>query len=567
MQKHLKRQDLVCLACLFAASLFWLWRIQFGHAQYDESFYLTIPYRLSRGDTLLIDEWHLSQLSGFLLWPLMALYRLCAPGCGHIVLAFRLIWVFFHQLTALLVYLLLRRHSPNAAACSCLIFSLFVPFNVMSLSYNSMGQGAALLLVILFAEGYDGPGFMAAKGFLLAVLVLCNPYCLFLYPIILLYLLLGQQVQQAGAHRPIFQLAWFHLGIALLLVPFLTHIARGAQSFSQLLGCLRALMYDPEHLSTPILPNYLSRWESIVGYYPLFTLAYCFFLLAGWLSPEKRPFCFSVICLLCGIAALYTALYDNHINFLAFFPAFAAWAAFLFFKSRRPGQLFWYGLVPFLYSVCLCKSSNQGGLVIADALLVTACLFPVVAGDFLAENGLLTFQRPLGAAKKRLLVLLAVAVCLLLQFVSMVQLLCTYFHSEGGISEMPAVMQDGPLAGLRTTENKANFYHQMLAALKAAGPSPEDSVMIAPVLPYGYFVLNSEIAAPSAWTSAREMNEPKIANYFALNPSKWPDWVIIPVEEIGENVREVEEFMDFFEQNGYSLVSSDELLIVLRAAL
>lgn len=566
MQKRLKRQDWVCLACLFATLLFWLWRVRIGHAQYDESFHLTVPYRLTRGDTLLIDEWHLSQLSGFLLWPLMALYRLVAPGNGYLILAFRLIWVFFHQLTALLVYLLLRRHNPNAAICACLISSLFSPFTVMGLNYNSMGQGAALLLAILFAEGYDGPGFMAAKGFLLAALILCNPFCVFLYPLILLYLLRMQQVQQAGVRRPLWQLAWFHLGIALLLLPFLVHLAQGAQSLSHLLQCLRTMMYDPEHLPTPILRNYLSRWEELFGYYPIFTLAYCFFLLAGWLSPEKRPFCFTAICLLCGVGAVYTVLYNDVVNFLAYFPTFAAWAGFLFLKNRRFDQLFWYGLIPFLYSVCMCKSSNQGASVIADALLVTACYFPVVAGDFLAENGLLAPPKPPIAEKIRVLAPLAVAVCLVLQYSSMVQHLCTHFHEGGARTDMTVVMESGPIAGIRTTKNRASYYQRMVAALKAAGPTPEDSVMIAPIQPYGYFVLNSEIAAPSAWTSAREMNEPKIAEYFALNPSKWPDWVIIPVEEIGENGREVEEFISFFEQNGYSVVSSDELLIVLRAA-
>lgn len=563
MQKRLKRQDWLCLLCLAVTFLFWLWRIPYGNAQYDESFYLTIPYRLARGDTLLIDEWHLSQLSGFLLWPLMTLYRLAAPGCGYIVLAFRLIWVFFHQLTALAVYLLLRRHSPGAALGCCVMFSLFTPFTIMSLNYNSMGLGAALLLCILCAEGYNGPGFTAAKGFLLAVLVLCNPYCVVLYPVLLADLLRAGHFDTRGRSLPV-QLAWLHLGIALLLVPFLIHLAMGAGSFSHLLACLQGMMYDPEHLPTPLLPNYLSRWEYFVSVYPLFTLGFAFFLLAGWLSEPKRPLCFAAICLLCGVAVLYSALYDSGSNLLALFPAFAAAAGFLFLKKRPSGRLLWYFAVPFFYSVCMCKSSNQGILVIADALCVTACVFPVVAADFLAENGLPARQKP-RFLSRRALAPLAAAVFLLLQFGSMTAFLSNSFHNEGARRDMTVVLQGGPLAGIKTTQNQANYYHKMLAALKEAGPAPEDSVMIAPVQPCGYFILNCDVAAPSAWTSAREMNEPKIADYFALNPAKWPDWVIIPVEEIGENGREVSEFMDYFSQNGYAEISSDDLLIVMRA--
>ena len=159
---------------------------------------------------------------------------------------------------------------------------------------------------------------------------------------------------------------------------------------------------------------------------------------------------------------------------------------------------------------------------------------------------------------------LAAAVFLLVQFAGMTIFLCNYFHSEGARSDMVATLEDGPLAGLRTSQNRANYYHRVLFAVKEAGPSSEDSVMIAPVQPYAYFILNCEVAAPSAWTSAREMNEPKIAEYFALNPSKWPDWILIPVDEIGDNEREISEFIEFAEQNDYSELSRDDTLIVLR---
>ena len=49
----------------------------------DEGFYLTIPYRLIQGDCLLVDEWHVSQLAGFLLIPVLKLYLL-EIGRAHV---------------------------------------------------------------------------------------------------------------------------------------------------------------------------------------------------------------------------------------------------------------------------------------------------------------------------------------------------------------------------------------------------------------------------------------------------------------------------------------------------
>ena len=53
---------------LFAAALaLALWKVPYGFGWYDEAFYLTIPHRLTLGDALFLDEWHLSQMSGLLL--------------------------------------------------------------------------------------------------------------------------------------------------------------------------------------------------------------------------------------------------------------------------------------------------------------------------------------------------------------------------------------------------------------------------------------------------------------------------------------------------------------------
>ena len=55
---------------------FALWKSLYGFGGNDEAFYLTIPNRFLMGDAPIKDEWHLSQLSGFLLMPFVWLYNL-----------------------------------------------------------------------------------------------------------------------------------------------------------------------------------------------------------------------------------------------------------------------------------------------------------------------------------------------------------------------------------------------------------------------------------------------------------------------------------------------------------
>jgi len=56
-----------CLLFLLSAILVF-WKCRYGFANIDESFYLTIPYRLYQGDALFAHEWHLSQMSLMLIF-------------------------------------------------------------------------------------------------------------------------------------------------------------------------------------------------------------------------------------------------------------------------------------------------------------------------------------------------------------------------------------------------------------------------------------------------------------------------------------------------------------------
>ena len=101
----LKSENLCILfIILFSLSvLFNIWRAKFGYFSRDESLYLAIPYRMLQGDLLLLNEWHLSQMSAFLIYPLLKLYLLLFQTTDGIALNFRYIYICFHSLTALYI--------------------------------------------------------------------------------------------------------------------------------------------------------------------------------------------------------------------------------------------------------------------------------------------------------------------------------------------------------------------------------------------------------------------------------------------------------------------------------
>ena len=74
IKKHSALRDGFFIAGTVLLLFFSLWKSRYGLGIYDEAFYLTIPYRMCHGDKLFLNEWHVSQLSALLQYPLMKLY-------------------------------------------------------------------------------------------------------------------------------------------------------------------------------------------------------------------------------------------------------------------------------------------------------------------------------------------------------------------------------------------------------------------------------------------------------------------------------------------------------------
>ncbi len=93
VEKTIKKFKFLLFGVFFAGTVcFLLWKCQYGYANIDEAFYLTIPYRMIQGDGLILHEWHLSQLSGLLLYPAVSLYLLIIGGTEGILFHFRILF-------------------------------------------------------------------------------------------------------------------------------------------------------------------------------------------------------------------------------------------------------------------------------------------------------------------------------------------------------------------------------------------------------------------------------------------------------------------------------------------
>lgn len=141
-KNKIKTADVAFMLILAFLTAFSIWKAPYGYINNDEPFYLTIPYRMVQGDSLLINEWHVSQLSAVLLYPVMKLYLLITDSTDGIVLSFRYIYIAVQFTAAVGIYLCMRKYGGKAklgAIAAVCVFAPFTPYYIGALSYNSMG--------------------------------------------------------------------------------------------------------------------------------------------------------------------------------------------------------------------------------------------------------------------------------------------------------------------------------------------------------------------------------------------------------------------------------------------
>ena len=145
-----KKNWIIFFAGLIGIVLFSIWKAKFGFGGKDVSFYLTTPYRISLGDKWFLDDWNLAQLSSFITYPLVKLYVGIVGSTEGIMISFRYIYILVNFLITIYIYSKLREFGLSAIIAMWIYF-LFVPFNNMMLSYNTMGMMFGFIACIIIA--------------------------------------------------------------------------------------------------------------------------------------------------------------------------------------------------------------------------------------------------------------------------------------------------------------------------------------------------------------------------------------------------------------------------------
>ncbi len=546
--KQLLLQNIIFFALLGGAVIFSMWKCFYGFGGYDESFYLTVPHRLSQGDAMFTQEWHLSQMAGFLLYPFVSLFTAITGSTEGIMLAARFVYVIGHAAVAGFVYYRLRKYG-YVTVFGVLLYYIFTPYDIMAYSYNTMALDLIALTGVLMATAnYSKKLPLIFGGLCFAGAVLCSPYLAIAYVLFAvcvgIHYIVKKKTDKFVLSTDLFSgktFLWFTVGVAILAVLFLIFVLTRV-GFGDIFNVLPKLLSDPEHPQISIWQRLGFYFSTAFNYHPHFCLAFYAYgaLLLAMIIDRKRSvhralyFILSVMITAFCYILIVQNLTTTGYNALMMPALFVGITSYILCKNK-PRKLFASLFVlGICYSFAVCFASNQYFYVEAMAMSVVNIASFVFAAQLLRELRETDDNFDYALLMRRT-AFVAMAFMIIVQGGMEISCKADHCFWEGEMSTLTTEIPNGPAKGIITTPERVTDYNNTAADLKRLeNESSDKKVLVLSIKTWSYLQLsNKRYATYSAWIGDEnyvsiEQVFARLNSYYETNPDKRPDFVYVP---------------------------------------
>ena len=507
-----QKTDRIFLVALCVIFMLQLYRTRIGIGSADEQFYITLGWRLEQGDALFYDDWHIAQMIGFFIYPLVKLYRLIAGGNEGIVLGFRYFYILFNTLIGTAFYIRFRKYEIKAVF-GALVLLLFSPFNFQALSYNSMAPSFLLLSILIYP--FESNCFIRTifSGFFYACAVLNTPYLLLLF--------LYATVITVFKKKWISHKKWLGLfiGASICMILFLILVLSRA-SITEILGSLSHLI-DPSH-SDNIFQLILKNGGRFLKAFHVFTVGFvCELWLALYAKKveslrDKVLFINFIITLLAiiDICFVFPYQYDLGGYMLCLIPiTIFGLTLLLIFDAELPLKTIF--IVSLIHAGLISISSNVGPRTFSIAL-ISAC----------AVTMIFSFEH---CKKKEAIFFESVVLGIFFFF----KLTFNYL----GDGDYTSMVEKGPLKGLKESPEIVEHIHKELEDIETINRMGSlKYAMLITNSPWEYLALEKRISTDSTynylWTRTEYISVQKA--YEQIHNNKFPSYVYIEDDNMYE---------------------------------
>lgn len=538
-----KWQDYIFIALIAGGIIFAFWKCVFGFGGNDEAFYLTVPQRFNMGDALIKDEWHLSQLSGFLLMPFVWLFTTITGTTEGIILAARVLYIIFHATVSIVIYSRIRKYGYVSVFASVLYF-IYTPYDIMAMSYNTMGLDFVTLAgVIMGTASYKKKLPLIVSGVAFAAAVLCCPYlaaAYILYGIcVLIHTFIKNKETKFILKSELFAgktFLFFSIGIFALAAVFLV-FALTRVSIKEIFNYLPYLMTDPEHPQIALGTRFGMYFKSIYNCHSHFKIALFSYLvmIVVMIIDRKRKSHRSIylivttaIVIFCYVLLLPQLTYSTY-NAIMFPLIFIGITSYILCENK-PKPLFASLFVPgIIYSFAICFSSNQYFYVISMVITASNIASYVFLAQLLREMKTTQDNIEYAVWVKRGSFLF-VAFMIFLQGAFQITVKAEHcFWESGNTSNLTAQIKNGPAKGIYTNVNNCNTYEQIYSDLQYYKNKQEDKILFLTSKTWCYLAVDFPYGTLSAWISGEKPSSvERLKTYYRVNYEEIPKYIYIP---------------------------------------
>jgi len=544
-------QDGVFIMLILCALMLDFWKCRYGFGGNDEAFYLTIPHRLLQGDALIKDEWHLSQLSGFLIIPFVKLYTLITQSTEGIIFAARISYIFMHLISSVFIYTRLRKYGLMSVF-ACVLFFIFTPFNIMALSYNTMGLDAVAASGVLIATAdYNKKVPLVAGGVIFSAGVLCCPYLAVVYILFIMCVSVGAVLKKHDKLNNIFAsdmfawktFLWFTVGVAVLATIFLIYIFTKI-GINDIFVNLPYMLSDSEHPYISIGERLRLYFDSILNFVENFNIPIISYvaLLAIFIIDVKRKMRRIIYLILtCVIVVLAELLLlpkltTSNFNIIMFPMLLLGITSYILIDDKPKNLFVSLFAVGILYSFAIHFTSNQYFYVISMAIAAANIASFVFLGIFVKE-----IKESQAKPSVRLQICKSFSVGLvfltvLVQGAIQITEKSSYCFWDNEPQLLIAEISCGPAKGIYTNIDNKQIYETIYNDLKQRTEGLEGNILCLTEKTWCYLAVeNMNYATFSAWISGElPSSVERLRDYYRINPEKTPDYIYIPKYSYGD---------------------------------
>lgn len=358
-------------AALFALSaISLLYKIRFGFP-IEESVHIFTAVRFLQGDVPILHEWHGTQFSYLYLLPAVGLYLRINGSQEGIVLFCRTVFAVFWIIYSLFIYVRMRKITPVGAAFVSLGMILFVPYELMSVYYNTLGIAMIMSssVIVITAERIKRIQYVLA-GIMLAIAVTCCPVLAVMY-LALTVMVVIELARKKREHVQIW--VWMTVGIVISFILFCLFLLSRA-GVTEYLNGIHHIFEDSEHQVSLAGKTY-SYLLALCQPVPVILLWISCVLLAAYARrKDDRKFRLTGLLIVTVLTAVFVMTFvavGLSLSVICI-PVGIGLYCRICFPDKTNKTLFNYIWLPgFIYSLCINVTSNLGLGSINSALCIS----------------------------------------------------------------------------------------------------------------------------------------------------------------------------------------------------